>query len=167
MRTIKISLSPSSINQAREQLTQEKDWIVDKARQLAVELAEYGIRVAEKNTGEYWGKFIEFVMETDETKTGCKAIMIMRDTDKIVPKHDGREVSPSLMAEYGAGKWAVDDWRGTFPEQTHAFDPKGWWYQGEDDKWHHTYGVSPRRPMYTAYTQMLANIDEVVKRVFV
>lgn len=165
MPTIRISLSGDGIRQAKEQISETKDWIRVKVKQLAEELARYGIQIAEQNTG-VWGKHIEFVMETEETVTGCKAIMIMRDLYKIIPKHDDREVSPSLMAEYGAGHYAVKGWQGTFPDQIHAFNPLGWWYLGNDDKWHHSYGVVPERPMYTAYQEMIGHIDEVAKRVF-
>ena len=173
MPKIRIRLSENSIQQAREQIQGTKDWIHSKMREFVQQLAERGIQVAESNTG-VWGKYLQFVVETEETETNCKAILIMRDASKIVNPHDGRPVSPSLMAEYGAGKFAIDGdvkglkvGRGTFPEQKHAFDPLGWWYLGKDDKWHHSYGTKPTRPMYTAYTDMIQHIEETAKRVFV
>lgn len=158
-------LSIGSIQSARDEIHIYKDSLDGKIRQFVEELAEYGISIAEQNTGE-WGKHIEFIKQVTETQTGCKAIMIMRDREQIIPPHDSRPVSPSMMAEYGAGHFAVNGWQGTFPEQQHAFDPKGWWYLGKDDKWHHSYGIHPKRPMYTAYQDMLNHINEVAKRVF-
>lgn len=165
MPTIKIKLSQGGIKQAREQLQETKQDVHDKMREFVYELAKYGVEVAESNTG-VWGKYIQFKIDTEETKTGCKAIVIMYDKQKIKPKHDDREVSPSLMAEYGAGHFAVKGWQGTFPDQIHAFNPMGWWYLGNDDKWHHSYGVVPEKPMYTAYQEVLKTINDVAKRVF-
>lgn len=162
---VTLQLSQGSIRDARERIQEYKGTLNSKIKQFVEELADYGISVAEQNTGA-WGKHIEFVKEIEDTSIGCKAIMIMRDKDKIYPKYDLRPVSPSLMAEYGAGKWAVNGMRGTFPEQIHANDPKGWWYKGNDDKWHHSYGLRPTRPMYTAYGEMVSHINEVAKRVF-
>ena len=162
---LNVKLSQGSIQDARERIQEYKGTLNNKLKQFVEELADYGITVAEQNTGA-WGKHIEFIKEIEDTSIGCKAIMIMRDRDKIIPKHDLRPVSPSMMAEYGAGRFAVDGWRGTFPEQVHAFDPKGWWYKGDDDKWHHSYGIRPTRPMLTAYNEMQNHIIEVAKRVF-
>ena len=159
-----ITVSLSNIQAARDQLNECQDWILEKTRELAKELAKAGIQTAQNNVG-VWGRYVEFLIETEETATGCIATLIMRDTMEIVSKYDSRPVSGSLMAEFGAGKFAVDPTssfpnstiiagRGTFPEQTHAFDPKGWSYRGNDDKWHHSYGVKPTRPMYKAYVRL-------------
>ena len=169
---IKITLSQGSIQDAREQL-QNLDF-KEKLRQFVEELADYGISVAEQNTG-VWGKYIRFEKEVDETKTGCRALVLMYDTQLIIPPHDSRPVSPSMMAEWGSGSKGLPTQttysgrsvgQGTFPEQTHAFDPKGWWYKGKDDKWHHSYGMEAYRPMYKAYTEINNHIKEVAKRVF-
>ena len=55
---------------------------------------------------------------------------------------------------------------GTYPNQTHAMNDKGWAYQGEDGKWHHSRGTKATMPMYTAGMSMREQVVEIAKRVY-
>jgi hypothetical protein len=138
--------------------------------------------VAEQNTGKF-GSYIAFKAEVDPEKYGCKAVMVATNTGliksewRINSSGDTRtaDVSPILMAEFGSGLKADDSYgkrqqvpmgTGTFPEQTHAEDPDGWWYQTLDGVWHHSYGVSPTYPMMRASVAMTNRISMVAKQVF-
>ena len=92
-----------------------------------------------------------------------------------------------LFFEFGAGvqgtghPWGYG--AGTYPGQTHALDPGGWWFPTNDPAiglventsdnpkyqdygyWGHTYGNPPRMPMYQAYTKMKDSLLEVAKEV--
>ena len=81
-----------------------------------------------------------------------------------------------LAKEFGMGP-------GTYPGQTHALDPNGWWYPTNDpvlgirkntsdnpeyqdyQYWGHTHGNEPRMPMYLAYAKMKDDLLTVAKEV--
>lgn len=176
---IKVKLSQGSIQQAREELNQAKDWLREKARELAEELARVGIEVAEQNTGQY-GAYIVFETTSESTDKGEVVTIRMRDRYKLIRewRYKGgvktAEVSPSLMAEFGSGKFAISGdvkglkvGRGTFPGQKHA-DENEWHWTTLDNVTHKSSGEEPTRPMYLAYTSMKdkSTIMEVAKRVF-
>ena len=55
---------------------------------------------------------------------------------------------------------------GTFPGQTHAEDPEGWWYQTLDGVWHHSKGIAPTMPMAKAQAEIYDQIASVAREVF-
>ena len=55
---------------------------------------------------------------------------------------------------------------GTFPGGTHGADPEGWWYMDLDGVWHHSYGMTPKMPMYHASLAIMSNVQRVAKEVF-
>ena len=54
---------------------------------------------------------------------------------------------------------------GTFPGQIHAFED-GWYYWGEDKKWHYTHGTKATMPMYSASVAIREKVRECAKEVF-
>lgn len=143
------------------------------------ELARRGIIVGEANAGVF-EKYIVFSMDVEPQSNGCKTIMYATNNGIIQSQwrtKDGikeADVSPVLMAEFGSGLRANNSTiaqklgmgTGTFPDQTHAEDPEGWWYQTLDEVWHHSYGVYPTMPMEKALMEMFDQIDTVAKEVF-
>jgi len=81
-----------------------------------------------------------------------------------------------LFVEFGAGFYyntKENPWSdtygygvGTYPGQTHANDPGGWSYHGNDDKWHHTRGTEATMPMYNASVDMRSKIIKIAKEVY-
>lgn len=169
-----ITVSLSNIQAARDQLNECEDWILEKTRELAKAVAEAGLEIAENNTGDY-ANYIKFEIHQDETPTGGIAILTMSDKQKVLRQwryrggHKDAEVSPSLMAEYGSGKFAVEGWRGTFPDQKHAWEDSWSWVSYPDNVFHRSSGEKPTRPIYTAYTRLqdAGLIREIAERVFV
>ena len=169
---IHIRLSPESIQQAREQLSNINGLLREKIREFVEELANVGVQVAESNTGEYRDA-IKFEVNVSDTTFGSTATITMSDKYKIIREWRYRggnkqaEVSPSLMAEYGSGKFAVDGHRGTFPGQKHAWENE-WHWTTLDNVHHKSSGETPTRPMFTAYTRLndADTVLEVAKRVF-
>ena len=140
-------------------------------------LAESGIKTAKANCGK-WGEYIVFKKEVEGTDDGCIGIMYAYDGEKVISswKYKGStksvEVSPLLMAEFGSGWKAkvLDDvegvGQGTFPGETHAFDPRGWWWETPDGVKHHSTGEAPTFPMHSASLDMVFKIEEIAKEVF-
>lgn len=177
MAKIKITLSDKSIQNALEKLAKRKQSLSDNCEQLVSELADMGIEVAQNNVGGF-GRYITFEKQIDADKYGCTAIILATETGQIKSQWQTSEgkksadVSPLLMAEFGSG-WRAqphfDDDRGgqgTFPDQTHAKDPDGWYWRDLEGNLHHSYGITPTMPMYKAYEEIEKNIISKAKEVF-
>lgn len=173
----KIHLDTNEINNLIEELNYYSDSLSAKCQKFVEKLCDYGIEVARTNTGEY-GSLIWFRKELDPTESGCKAIMIATDKMKVIRewKYHGStktaEVSPILMAEFGSG-WLAENLdnvegvgQGTFPDQTHAFDPRGWWWTDTNGEHHHSMGEAPTFPMHTASIAMLFEMQSIAEEVF-
>lgn len=175
-RTIKIDLFDSkSLQSAIKQIQQYRDDLPRKCDLFVRRLTESGMRVAETAIAESpQGKTITLTTDIRPEKAGCKAILMA--TGKTVTSSDGRSFSLLLAVEFGAGiKYnATANPKasefgmgvGTFPDQTHAFDPNGWYYLGDDGEWHHSYGVKATMPFYKAMLEIRKNVDKAVKEVF-
>lgn len=74
----------------------------------------------------------------------------------------GSTTFPSIPGQsYGEGMGV-----GTYPGQTHAFDPEGWWYRDEDGESQHTYGNKAYMPMYYTDMAIRREILNVARKVF-
>ena len=152
--------------------------IKDNTERFLSDLADIGIRAAEKHTGDYAG-YIEFSKELENGSDGVKCILVAKDRQKIISRWRYRgdwkeaEVSPLLMAEFGSGWFAevlfpVEDGsvgQGTFPGQKHAFDENGWSWTDEEGQ-HHSYGEYPSHPMFQASIEMMRVVDRFAKGAF-
>lgn len=178
-KTFKVDiLSRSSIEKLKRELTDYQDDLPKKCELLIRRLAESGVSVAKQDLGGF-GKYITFSIQTEPAKCGCKGILLATNTGIIRSEwrtKDGiksADVSPLLMAEFGSGMRAENPLnvpgvgQGTFPGQTHAFDKDGWWYMDLDGEWHHSYGITPKMPMYNAAMEMYRRVEEIAKEVFV
>lgn len=176
-KTLTATLSVSSIKNLQKELEKYKADLVKKCDEFVRRLTNEGIEVAKHNTGNY-GHYIAFSVKTEPNKDGCKGFLLATETGKIKSvwkTKDGMktaDVSPLLMVEFGSG-WRAknpngvpDVGQGTFPGQSHAFDKEGWYWVDEDDKLHHSYGVTPKMPMYLASLKMQEKVIEIAKEVF-
>ena len=172
-----IRLDTEEINNLIEDLNAYADMLTTKCLMFVQALADVGIKTAKANVGQYQN-LIVFSKEVDETETGAKAIIIATDGQKIIRSwqyHGGiktAEVSPLLMAEFGSGWHAkvLDDvagvGQGTFPDQKHAFDPRGWWWVDENGEKHHSTGEAPTYPMHSASVAMVFEIQRIAEEIF-
>ena len=173
---LETDLSVSGFDKLIDELEKYINDLPKKATQLTSELAEYGIDVCIENANNGYAKYVTFSKETDIQ--GCKSILVATETGVITAEwlRNGEvvsaDVSPLLMLEFGYGNEADNPFafegggQGTFPNQTHAFDPNGWWFQDTDGVWHHFYGTVPQQPMYEAFCEMQNMIGKIAKRVF-
>lgn len=172
---INFGLSVKEVNAAINELKQYKSDLNRKCEEFCRRLCEIGAEEAHSRISQSpLGKTITVSTEISPEKTGCKAILYAIGETK---QTDGYEpVNTLLLVEFGAGiKYnstpnpKADEFGmgvGTFPGQTHAFDPGGWYYMGEDGEWHHSYGVKATMPMYGASLKMRDKIAEIAKEIF-
>lgn len=182
------AFSPDSVRAAQKALKEYRDSLASKCTTFAQKLAEIGIDTARMAVdtvdgdveSRSMGKYIIFQTELEPSKHGAKALMIASNTGLIKSEwraKDGTvkkaDVSPILMAEFGSGLNANNPdaskhgmGTGTFPGQTHAEDPSGWWWMDVDGEWHHSHGITPSMPMSRAAGEMFFQIQRVAKEVF-
>lgn len=175
-RTININLFDSkSIQNAIKQIDQYRDDLPRKCQEICRRLSEEGVRVADAAINSVpIGKTITLTTDINPSKMGCQAIMKM--TGRETRTEDGRTFYTALAIEFGAGirynptanpkakEFGMGV--GTFPDQTHAFDPNGWYYLDSNGEWKHSYGIQASMPMYKASVEMRQKIDSIVKEVF-
>jgi len=167
--------SQKSIEDAIKGLQSYQDYLTYKCQLLVTKLAETGEKAAiEKITESPLGKTVNLRIEREPINMGCKAILIA--TGKAF-KAEGREPFYTLLAiEFGAGIYfnkgnenpkadSLGLGVGTYPGQIHAFED-GWYYLGNDNKWHYTHGVKATMPMYSASMEIIQRYKAIAKEVF-
>lgn len=165
MKKISFGLSVKSIQNAIEEIEDYQRSFNKKVEEFVTELSKYGRIVAmEKVQESPLGKTVTLRCETTPEEMGCKAILIATGELKQAEGHE--PFSTLLAIEFGAGIFhnkvpnpkanEMGYGVGTFPGQVHAFED-GWYYLGDDDKWHYTHGVKATMPMYNASVEMAKN----------
>ena len=176
-KTLEINLfdGGKSLREAIKQIEDYRNDLPRKCQEICRRLAEEGVRVADAAINSVpIGKTITLTTDINPSRMGCKAIMKM--TGRETRTEDGRIFYTALAIEFGAGirynptanpKAAEFGMGvGTFPDQTHAFDPNGWYYLDSNGEWKHSYGVQAGMPMYHAFSEMTKSVDKIVKEVF-
>lgn len=176
-KTLNINLldGGKSLREAIKQIEAYRDDLPRKCQEICRRLAEEGVKVADVAINSVSiGKTITLTTDINPSKMGCRAIMKM--TGRETRTEDGRVFYTALAIEFGAGIHYNSKANpkasefgmgvGTFPDQTHAFDPNGWYYLGDDGEWHHSYGVKATMPMYKAGVEIRRQILTIAKEVF-
>ena len=175
-KTIKIDLfDGKSLQQAIKQIEAYRDDLPRKCQEICRRLCEIGNQTALVNIQESpQGRAVTLRTDIDPSQIGCKAMII--GTGKTVTDDKGRTYNLLLGIEFGSGirlnptanplasEFGMGV--GTFPDQTHALDPGGWYYLDKDGNWKHSYGVKATMPFYKAMTDIHRNVNKVVKDVF-
>lgn len=174
---INVSLSPSSLDKTIKDLEKYKATMIRKLRLLVDQLIEVGIDSGIANSGQYEGMIVFRRMVVDNID-GVEGVLVATDGVKLIKewKYQGgikqAEVSPLLMAEFGSGWLAkvLDNvegvGQGTFPDQTHAFDANGWWWETPDGEKHHSYGEAPTYPVHSALYTMIFEVERIARGIF-
>lgn len=166
--------SKESIDRAIKQLEQYEKGIEIKTRLLCEKLTSIGVMIAQGNISDSpLGKTIVLSSTITASQSGCKAIIMAVGETKQAEGYD--PINTLLLVEFGAGihfnqipNPKANDFGmgvGTFPGQIHAFDD-GWYYLGDDDKWHYTHGTKATMPMYHASQEIRSRIADVAREVF-
>ena len=175
-KKISFGLSVSEIERAIKEVREYQNSLTGKCEELCRRLTAVGMQIAQAHIGSSgFGKYVRLTSEISPETAGCKALLIMSDSQKIVSKwqnQDGvqsKEISPALMLEFGAGLPAQNPANvpgvGTGTNGEHGNEP-GWWYMDLDGVWHHASGVSPKMPMYTAGKELRDKVVRIAREVF-
>ena len=175
-KKISCCLSVASVQNAIKEIKEYQSSLDGKCEELCRRLTTEGISIAQVHIGSSgFGKYIHLSSEITPEKAGCKAIFFMEDSQKIVSQwqnQDGvqsKEISPSLMLEFGAGLPAQNPANipgvGTGTYGTHGNEP-GWWYMDLQGEWHYSTGISPKMPMYFAGKELRNKVLKIAKEVF-
>lgn len=178
MKTIKMNLSISSIQNAIKEVKQYQSDLNRKCEELCRRLTAEGIQIAQAHIGSSgFGRYIRLSSEITPQQAGCRAVFYMEDSQKIVSQWQTLEgvksatVSPSLMLEFGAGLKAENKSNtpgvgtGTFPGGTHGNEP-GWHYMDLNGEWHYSSGTAPKMPMYYAGKELRNKVIKIAREVF-
>lgn len=177
MKRITLGLSAKEMREAAKQIREYRDDLSRRCERLCQRLCEEGILIAKSYIGESsFGKYIRLESELSPEKTGCKAVFYMEDTQKIISQwqnldgEQSKEISPSLMIEFGAGLPAENPANipgvGTGTYGSHGSDPGGWYYKDLAGVWHHANGTAARLPMYYAGKDLTGKVEKIAKEVF-
>lgn len=164
---IKINLSSKSVNDAIQKLKDYQASLSDKNEIFVRRLGELGIPIIETNIGASMG---------DSDKEHYTHIVLHRYGDYAEARLvlEGQDI---LFIEFGAGIHYNENSSvahadkfgygvGTYPGQTHANDPKGWWYIDDTGAPHHSYGTEATMPMLKASHEIIANIRKIAREVY-
>jgi hypothetical protein len=172
---ITMALSEDSIKNAIQELEEYRKDVIEKCKLLTKRLAECGEKVAvEKVSESPLGRTVKLRIDCEPEKMGCKAVLIA--TGKTIESEEREPFYTLLAIEFGAGIYynrgnenpkanELGFGVGTYPGQIHAFED-GWYYLGNDDKWHYTHGVKATMPMYSASLEIIQKYREIAKEVF-
>jgi len=175
MKNISVPFTVKGIEDAIRQVEEYRNELNRKVEIYCERLALAGEIVARARIGQSaYGNMITLQSTHTATEMGAQAILIASGT--VVESATGEDVNTLLMVEFGAGirynatanpKAAEFGMGvGTFPGQTHAFDPNGWYYKDENGEWHHSYGVRATMPMYQASQEIIQRYMEIAREVF-
>lgn len=169
----KCDLSVKKLRELEKQIRNYKNQIlVDNMDRFVDELSKIGYTISYNNRGEF-KDYIEVRRDLQNTKYNYQAkavVIVFNSAENIVEWIRGgatvsAEVNSVLMAEYGSGQHSRNGWRGTFPNQTHAFEDFWFWIDA-DGKQHSQEGVEPSRPIQRAYLEMWLSLYNVGRRCF-
>lgn len=163
---IEINLSKKSINDAIKKLETYRDELNDKNALFVKRLAQIGIDIVEQQIEIADG-------DSDKYHTIQLIPHSFGSYSQATIKLDGKDI---LFIEFGSGihynpsdPKHADEFGygvGTYPDQTHAFDPNGWWYMDSTGVKQHSYGTRATAPMLTASMIIIHEIRRIAREVY-
>lgn len=175
-RTFTANLSINSIKQLQKDLQEYKQSIPIRVAKALEILAQKGIDVAEEtaHSSGTFGKCVEFTKTVPEI-VGNEVTAIMKGIDLGIDmswqQADGTvktvRTNALMMLEFGSGRYADSEHRGTFPDSTHGFDPNGWYFKPVgSNQWVHSFGYKPKQPILKAYLEMEEQVRSAFEEAF-
>jgi len=161
-KTIKLGFDSASVAKALRELQEYQDWLRDKANDLIAELIGRGLDDVSVSfmTAEYKGPRDDITYDIEDRGDGVYAIIVNGVTAVIIEFGAGvtRGYGHPQADEFGFGP-------GTFPGQTHAMDPNGW-YLPKSKGGGHTDGNPPSKTMYNEAKKLREQLAEIAREVF-
>lgn len=156
------NLTVSDLDRLIRDVRGRERWLRERTAVLVQRLAELGAENAR----------ISFAAAPYDGVKDCTVTAEPRGENVWAVKADGETV---LFIEFGAGITYANPQHpeagingmgvGTYPGQTHAFDPNGW-YIPKSAGGGHTYGNPASMPMYNAVKYLEQNLQQIVQEVF-
>lgn len=162
MKTIRVSLSETSIDAAIKELKDYKRWVQKKKRELIERLSSVGATQISISFARvpYVGKK-KYDITVEQTGRNKYAIIVSGETAAILEFGAGITYGDGhpYNSEVGAGP-------GTYPDgKGHWDDPDGW-YLPKSEGGMHTYGNPPSMGMYIAARKMREQLENIAREVF-
>lgn len=167
--------SGDGLEEAAKEIRDFAKLLESKVQEVAEKLADVGITVARNSVGDDYASYIVFQKSIVDQKDGeCTICMYADNSGDLVRRWGAGHsdtINAVMMNEVGSGWFAENPdglsgaGQGTFPGQTHAFDPKGWFWTDSTGK-HHSYGENGHLSMHKAYIAMQQDIGRIVSEVF-
>ena len=164
---IEIELSKASVDSAIAQLKEYLQSLNDKNALFVKRLAESGIPVIDEKIEGSAGdadKYHDTQIKIHSYGDYSEATLTVSGQDILFIEfgsgiHYNEGSSATHAGQFGYGV-------GTYPGQTHAFDPKGWWYKDETGAPQQSYGQQATAPMLQASHEIIANIRKIAREVY-
>lgn len=167
-KSIKFGLSVKEVQNAIKELKAYQNSLDAKNERFVMELSNLGLEVARSivvqhthGSGQTLGS-----LRVETTQTGeVTSMQIVVESEAILFLEfgSGFRYNSGVGNPY-AGKFGMGP--GTYPGQTHADDPNGWWYQDETGEWKHSFGMKADMPMYKAYVAMFEAYQSLARQIF-
>ena len=168
MKRISFNLSIDSIQNAIKEVEKYQEELNQKVELLVQKLAESGLEVAKAVVGTHThgtGETLASLRIELDTEGNLKRATLIGQSEALLflefgaGIHFNQDMTHPMASELGYGV-------GTYPGQIHSFDENGWYYLGDDGKWHHSYGIKADMPMYKSAQAMRNKILSIAKSVF-
>ena len=161
-RTIKLGFDSASIAKALAELQGYQLWLREKAEALAFELTARGLDISAMSFehAQYDGPRDDIVYDVEDRGDGVFAIIVDGETAIILEFGAG--------VKYGYGHPQANEFGfgpGTYPGQTHAMDPNGW-YLPRSAGGGHTDGNPPSMSMYNTAKTLRDELADIARGVF-
>ncbi len=165
-KKISVSLSQKSIQNAIDEIEAYKREFQRKNQIFIERLSKIGLDVVqatmESIPSEEKGSYYTEIVNNSYGDIIGAAIRLTGDKILFLEFSAGITYGIDSYPTPAGRKYGV----GTYPDQTHAFSPYGWWYIDENGEKHHSYGNRAYMPMYHAEEAIVLAVRQVAKEVF-
>lgn len=158
MKTIKVELTESSIDNAIDELRDYREGLKDRLKVFVENLVTAGVQVAKlwvaSGQGDGKNAFVNYLI--NPSGDIVKAEIFLKGKDAVFVEfgagiHYNNGNAHPKAAEFGFGV-------GTYPGQTHAINPGYWWYRDDGKNLHLSLGTQATMPMYHAAETIRNNL---------
>lgn len=171
------ALNKKSVRTFEKKLQDYKKSFEHKNRLVVERLAERGMSIVQTYNSTGLGVYIAVDKRVDSSDVnGATGYLIEIPTKEIFGEgRNHQQIDVLLMHEYGSGRFAISPGaesegvvagRGTFPNQTHAFDPNGWYYITSDGVVRHSSGYYPRAGLQNTLNQLYQEAVNIIREVY-
>lgn len=165
-KKIKVNLSPASVDRAIKELEEYETHLKERCTAYGQALKQFGLTrlKAELLPHIDSGETIGSITAIDESTDNTVRFRLCVTSEAILFLEFGAGIKYSSESHPQAGDFGYGP--GTYPGQGHWNDPDGWWYQGDDGEYYHTYGQPANKPIYITAQQMREQLVTLARQVF-